>query len=99
MAGQHIALMTSAAMADVASPGDKTPGGVAVKGRPKMQKAQLTIEGVGAPVPATGFPSTNITAAMRPSSWLMITCLITFGSALPSQVLFFSFRVVSHRPV
>ena len=43
MAGQHIALMTSAAMADVASPGDKTPGGVAVKGRPKMQKAQLTI--------------------------------------------------------
>ncbi len=44
MTGKSIALMTSAAMADVTQPGDKTPGGGApVKGRPRMDKAQLTI--------------------------------------------------------
>ncbi|MFT4295580.1 MAG: peptidase M23 [Micropruina sp.] len=43
MPGQSIALQTSAAMADVGQPGDKTSGGVAVKGRPRMNKAQLTV--------------------------------------------------------
>ncbi|MFZ1912295.1 MAG: peptidase M23, partial [Propionicimonas sp.] len=44
MTGKPIALMTSAAMADVAQPGGATPGGgKPVKGRPQMDKAQLTL--------------------------------------------------------
>ena len=39
-----IALMTSAAQADLAKPGDAgAAGGKPVKGRPKMDKAQLTL--------------------------------------------------------
>ena len=44
MTGKPIALMTSAALADVTQPGDKSPGGgKPVKGRPQMDKARLTL--------------------------------------------------------
>ncbi len=44
MADQPIALMTSAAMADLGTPGDKGgAGGKPVKGRPQMEKAKLSL--------------------------------------------------------